>query len=71
MVSTACLSGTSHLTFVASFPLKHFSVALSLPGQYYIKPFVQRKQRYNRWVRRRSMEKINRILERVRYEKAK
>ncbi|TFJ80250.1 hypothetical protein NSK_008393 [Nannochloropsis salina CCMP1776] len=38
--------------------------------KYYIKPFVQRKQRYNRWVRRRSMEKINRILERVRYEKA-
>ena len=41
------------------------------PNQYYIKPFVQRKQRYNRWVRRRSLEKINNLLERVRYEKAR
>ena len=31
---------------------------------------MQRKQRYDRWIRRRSLEKINHILNKVRYEKA-
>jgi len=47
------------------------SPSVSPSTQYYIKPFVQRKQRYNRWVRRRSLEKINHILNKVRYEKAR
>ena len=60
-----------------SFPLPPSSpssppfISSSYSIQYYIKPFVQRKQRYNRWVRRRSLEKINHILNKVRYEKAR
>lgn len=41
-----------------------------LHTQYYIKPYVERKRRYDRWVRRRSVQKIQKLLERVRYEKA-
>lgn len=39
--------------------------------QYFVKPFVARKQRFDRWSRRRSMEKINGLLGRVRYDKAR
>lgn len=38
--------------------------------QYYVKPYVARKQRYDRWERRRSLAKINTILDRVKYNKA-
>lgn len=38
--------------------------------QYYVKPYVARKQRYDRWARRRSLAKINALLDRVRYDKA-
>ena len=32
---------------------------------------MQRKRRYDRWVRRRSVQKIQTLLERVRYDKAR
>ena len=68
--SRECVQATSILLILPS----HSSFIPPLPPplpQYFIKPFVQRKQRYNRWVRRRSLEKINHILNKVRYEKAR
>ncbi len=39
--------------------------------QFYTKPTKQRQERYNRWVRRRSTDKIKNLLANINYELAK
>jgi hypothetical protein len=51
-------------------PLIPPSQSHSTAQQFYVKPYVARKQRFDRWARRRSLGKINALLDRVHYSKA-